>query len=83
MVALAEITDLWTLGRGTPWIDPEAMLSAVERQCDDLRMLRPALDRTAIEYRLKTSAGALLADEGRRADAEQNWYIVFGDALPT
>ena len=49
---------------------------------DDLRMLLGSLDHTAIVTRLRASAGALLADPILRADAEKNWNILFGDALP-
>lgn len=49
---------------------------------DDLRMLSGSLDRTAIVNRLRTSASRLLADPGLRADAQKNWYILFGEDLP-
>jgi hypothetical protein len=49
---------------------------------DDLRMLCGSLDRSAIVERLRASAGALLADPGLRADAQRNWYILFGEDLP-
>ncbi len=33
MVSTAEQSDLWTLVRGTPSIDPEALCAAMEREC--------------------------------------------------
>lgn len=49
---------------------------------DDLRMLCTLLDRHAIISRLRTSTAALQADPGLRADAQNNWYILFGEDLP-
>ncbi len=50
---------------------------------DDLRILSPLLQRPLIEERLRSSALTLLADPLLRTDAEKNWYILFGDPLPT
>ena len=33
MLTKTEPPDLWTLIRGTPWIDPDSLLAAIERQC--------------------------------------------------
>jgi hypothetical protein len=49
---------------------------------DDLRMLCGSLDQSAVVERLRTSAGALLADPSLRADAQKNWYILYGEDLP-
>jgi hypothetical protein len=49
---------------------------------DDLRMLMNALDRQKIVERLASSAQGLIADPILRGDAERNWYVLYGDALP-
>jgi hypothetical protein len=49
---------------------------------DDSRILLPLLQRSLIEERLRSSALALMSDPILRADAEKNWYILFGEPLP-
>jgi hypothetical protein len=50
---------------------------------DDLRMLARELDKDTIARRVKDTTQALQADPSLRAQAEQNWYIVYGEPLPT
>jgi hypothetical protein len=49
---------------------------------EDLRAVVPHLDRLIIEDRLRSSAASFLADAKLRASAEQNWRILFNEALP-
>jgi hypothetical protein len=58
------------------------LFSEREKDRDDLRMLKRAVNREAIEERLKSSCAGLLGDPARRAMAERNWYILFGEPLP-
>lgn len=53
------------------------------KDLDDLRVLAPQLDAMLITDRLRSSAGRLYADAKLWASAERNWYVVFGDELPT
>jgi hypothetical protein len=58
------------------------LFSAREKDMDDLRVLAPALDRSTVEARLRNNCTSLLGESSRRANADRNWYIVFGDQLP-
>jgi len=58
------------------------LFSRREKDLDDLRVLGPILDRAAIDSRICSST-SLLSDEARRELAGDNYYIVFGDQLPT
>lgn len=58
------------------------LFSKRTKDLDDLRMLLPGLDRAAIVDCLKNSAQPLRADPNLRADAQRNWYILFGEELP-
>jgi hypothetical protein len=49
---------------------------------DDLRMLAPQLDKAVIMRRLHDTTDDLLAAPSLREKAEQNWYIIYGEALP-
>jgi hypothetical protein len=57
------------------------LFSAREKDLDDLRQLAPALDRSTIDGRLRSTCASLLAESLLKANAERNWYIVFGDSL--
>ena len=57
--------------------------SAREKDRDDLRVLAPQLDRDVLTRRLHDTMTRLLAEDQLRQNAEQNWYIIFGEALPT
>jgi hypothetical protein len=58
------------------------LFSAREKDLDDLRTLAPALDRAIVETRLNNYCASLLGESSLRANADRNWYIVFGDRLP-
>ena len=58
------------------------LFSARAKDQDDLRALSYRLDKSQIESRLRTTAGALLADEQLAKQAAQNWYILHGEPLP-
>ena len=59
------------------------LFSARRKDRDDLRMLLPQLDRTLLDRRLLDSTSAFRADVRMRAAAEENWYILTGQILPT
>lgn len=50
---------------------------------DDLRKLAPKLDKIVLIEQLKKTMQSTLASEELRKRAEQNWYVVFGESLPT
>ncbi len=59
------------------------MFSARDKDRDDLRVLATQLDKAALADRLRTSARALLDEPPLRQNAQTNWYIVYGEPLPT
>jgi hypothetical protein len=58
------------------------LFSRREKDLDDLRALAPQFARASIVDRMRSSAQRMLADPALRANAEKNWWIVFGDELP-
>ncbi len=58
------------------------LFSARPKDRDDLRQLLPQADKTALVDRLKSYCGGLLGEAKLHKNAEQNWYIVFGEPLP-
>jgi uncharacterized nucleotidyltransferase DUF6036 len=58
------------------------LFSARRKDRDDLRALAGRLDKQAVRSRLRTSAGALLAEPQLAEQARENWYIVYGEELP-
>ena len=50
---------------------------------DDLRMLKPQLDKETLARRLKETTGSMLAAPPLRQRAADNWYILYGEPLPT
>jgi hypothetical protein len=58
------------------------LFSRREKDLDDLRALAPQIDRAKIEERLQSAAECMLSDPALRANAEKNWWIVFGAKLP-
>src|SRR3954468_7575306 len=58
------------------------LFSVRTKDRDDLRVLAPQLDRNEATSRLRSSADKLLGEPQLKANAEKNWYIVYGDAFP-
>ncbi|HYT87082.1 MAG TPA: DUF6036 family nucleotidyltransferase [Gemmataceae bacterium] len=58
------------------------LFSVRTKDLDDLRMLLPQLDKEILTRRLKETTASMLAAEGLRKRAEQNWYILYGESLP-
>ncbi len=50
---------------------------------DDLRAMARQLDKSALENRLRESGAALRSDFRLEKFAAENWYIVYGQPLPT
>jgi hypothetical protein len=59
------------------------LFSKRERDLDDLRALVPLIDKSVLIRRLHETAQAFLKDPHTRPAAEHNWYILFGEPLPT
>jgi hypothetical protein len=59
------------------------LFSARVKDRDELRMLAPQLDKGTIMCRLRDTTQDLLATPGLHEEAEQNWYIIYGESLPT
>ncbi len=59
------------------------LCSTREKDRDDLRVVAPQLDKETLIRKLKDTAGPLLTDAKLRQGAEQNWYILYGESLPT
>jgi hypothetical protein len=55
------------------------LFSAREKDRDDVRVLLPSLER---EARLLATCAAFMSDETLRKNAETNWYVLTGEALP-
>jgi hypothetical protein len=53
------------------------------KDLDDLRVLVPQLDKTTIIQRLNGTMQSALASEQLRERAKNNWYILFGEELPS
>jgi hypothetical protein len=59
------------------------LFSIREKDIDDLRALKPQLDRDTLARRLHDTCGSMLVAESLRQRGEQNWTILYGEALPT
>jgi hypothetical protein len=59
------------------------LFSKRTKDLDDLRALAPQLDKNTIIQRLRETTAALRADESLRQYGEKNWYIVYGEPLPS
>jgi hypothetical protein len=53
------------------------------KDLDDLRVLAPQLDKPSLVLRLKESCSSMLAASDLRQRMEKNWYIVYGEPLPS
>jgi hypothetical protein len=58
------------------------LVSSRAKDLDDLRELLPQLEKEVLTRKLRDHTGPLLALEELRKRAEQNWYILYGEALP-
>jgi Nucleotidyltransferase of unknown function (DUF6036) len=58
------------------------LFSARTKDRDDLRAMARHLDKTAIENRLRDSAGSLIAEPRLKQFATDNWFIIYGQPLP-
>jgi hypothetical protein len=58
------------------------LFSARDKDRDDLRALSAQLDKARLTERLRSAGAHFLADPTLRANAEKNWYVVYGDGLP-
>lgn len=58
------------------------LFSIRSKDLDDLRMTAPQLEKESLAQRLKQSCLSLLAAPDLRQQAEQNWYVVYGEPLP-
>jgi hypothetical protein len=58
------------------------LFSARTKDRDDIRLLLPGLDRQVIAQRLHDHCASLLAEPDLRRQAEENWFILTGEALP-
>jgi hypothetical protein len=59
------------------------LFSARTKDRDDLRMLAPQLDKRQITERVRSSATALRREPALAQNATKNWYILFGEDLPS
>lgn len=59
------------------------LTSARPKDLDDLRALKGGLDRDLLNDRLRRTRDRLLADDDLHAQARKNWYILFGEELPS
>jgi len=50
---------------------------------DDLRALKPHLDKATLARLLLDTCGSMLVAESLRERAVKNWYILYGEPLPT
>ena len=59
------------------------LFSARAKDLDDLRILAPQLDKEVLRERFRSSTSSMLAAESLKQHAEKNWYIVYGEPLPS
>lgn len=84
----SRLRDRGTFGRlHVLLVDPLDVLgsklaSGRDRDLNDLLELAPGLDREALRAHVVGPCARLLADPARRAHAERNWYVLFGEPLP-
>jgi hypothetical protein len=57
------------------------LCSKRSKDLNDLRAMKPQMDKAILVARLKDAA-ALLAEERLRTPAKDNWYVLFGEDLP-
>jgi hypothetical protein len=59
------------------------LFSGREKDRDDLRALSPQLDKEVLVRRLRETTRSLRTEKGSAEKAERNWYILFGESLPS
>lgn len=59
------------------------LFSARRKDLSDLRDIAPRFDKGQTVERVRSSATALLREPDLAQNARRNWYIVFGDELPS
>jgi hypothetical protein len=59
------------------------LFSIRNKDFDDLRVLAHQLDKDTLIRRLQQSCSSLLAAPDLRQRAEHNWYVLYGEPLPT
>jgi len=59
------------------------LFSARHKDLDDLRVLKPQIDKTILVDKFKHHAGDFLAAPCLKEIATDNWMILFGEALPS
>jgi hypothetical protein len=59
------------------------LFSARTKDRDHLRALVPQLDKEVLVRQLKETTQSMLAAPGLREKAENNWYILYGESLPS
>jgi hypothetical protein len=58
------------------------LFSARDKDLDDLRTMKPQLDKLKLTERMLQFCAQLLAEAALRKNAEQNWYVLYGETLP-
>jgi len=58
------------------------LFSKREKDRDDLRVVKPQLDKDSLVRKLRETAPGLLAAPELKENAEANWQILFGEGLP-
>jgi hypothetical protein len=53
------------------------------KDLDDLRAMKPLIDKQKLHNRLSDTTASLMNDPSLRHAARHNWYILFGEDLPT
>jgi hypothetical protein len=59
------------------------LFSIRTKDLDDLHALKPNVDKETLARRLHDTCGSMLVAESLRQRAEQNWYVLYGESLPT
>lgn len=59
------------------------LFSARDKDRDDLRFLQPQLDKETLVRKLRETTAGFRSEENLRKRAESNWYILYGESLPT
>jgi hypothetical protein len=59
------------------------LFSIRTKDLDDMREVVGQLDKAILAQRMKDTTVSMLAAPGLKERAEKNWYILFGESLPT